>query len=193
MNQNGEKKWKKVEVNLEEHMKVPKFHPTAKSSNLVYDECFDEYMSKIAMEQLPQDKPLWELHVIKYPTSSAPCALVFKLHHALGDGYSLMGALLSCLQRADNPSLPFTIPSTKERPKPSISNTKAFFKRFASIVSLVLCTILDFGWSALKSNLVEDDITPIRSCADDFKLRHISSFGMLPSQMSHSLWITSKK
>ncbi|XP_024630514.1 O-acyltransferase WSD1 isoform X2 [Medicago truncatula] len=146
--------------------------PTSKSS--LYDEYLDDYMSKIAMEHLPQDRPLWEIHIIKYPTKNAAGTLVFKLHHALGDGYSLMGALLSCLERADNPFLPFTLPSSKIRPK-SIFNTKAFFKRsFPSIFSKVFDTISDFGWSMLKSSLVEDDVTPIRSCEDDIKLRKIN-------------------
>ncbi|KEH17312.1 O-acyltransferase (WSD1-like) family protein [Medicago truncatula] len=168
----GEKKWKKVEVNLEEHIKVPEF-PSDKSSNSFYDEHLDDYMSKIAMEHLPQDRPLWEIHIIKYPTKNAAGTLVFKLHHALGDGYSLMGALLSCLERADNPSLPFTLPSSKIRPK-SIFNTKAIIKRFPSIFSSTIWSMLDFGWSILKSSMIEDDLTPIRSRADDVKLRQIT-------------------
>ncbi|KAK7316200.1 hypothetical protein VNO77_35027 [Canavalia gladiata] len=169
---NGEKKWKKVEVNLEEHINVPIFS-TGESSKLLYDEYVDEYMSTIAMEHLPQHRPLWEIHIIKYPTSSAAGTLIFKLHHALGDGYSLMGALLSCLQRADKSSLPFTLPST-QRPIKSIFNTQALFKTFPSIFSLAFRTVSDFGWSLLKSSFVEDDQTPIRSRADDFKLRHVS-------------------
>ncbi|XP_027359447.1 O-acyltransferase WSD1-like [Abrus precatorius] len=168
---NGEKKWKKVEVNLEDHINVPIF-PSGKSSNLLYDDCLDEYMSTIAMEHLPQHRPLWEIHIIKYPTTSAAGTLVFKLHHALGDGYSLMGALLSCLQRADKSSLPFTLP-TRQRSK-SVFNSNVVFKRLPSIFSLAFRTVSDFGWSVLKSSLIEDDQTPIRSRADDFKLRQIT-------------------
>jgi hypothetical protein len=130
-------------------------------------------MSTIARENLPQNRPLWEIHIIKYPTKNAAGTLVFKLHHALGDGYSLMGALLSCLERADNPSLPFTLPSS-QRPKSNF-NTKPFFKRsFAPLFSKVFNTIFDFGWSMLKSSLIEDDVTPIRSCGDDIELRQIN-------------------
>ncbi|KAJ1412769.1 O-acyltransferase, WSD1, N-terminal [Sesbania bispinosa] len=169
--ENGEKKWKKVEVKLEDHINVPTFPTSSKSSNLLYDEYVEEYMSTIAMEHLPQHRPLWEIHIIKYPTSSAPGTLVFKLHHALGDGYSLMGALLSCLQRADNPSLPFTLPSRSQTPK-----TKAplLFKRFPSILSTAFRTIPDFGWSMLKSSFIEDDQTPIRSRAEDINLRRVT-------------------
>ncbi|WJX65878.1 hypothetical protein P8452_50492 [Trifolium repens] len=122
--QNGEKKWRKVDVKLEEHVNIPKF-PTCKSSSL-YDEYLDEYMSTIAREHLPQNRPLWEIHIIKYPTKNAAGTLVFKLHHVLGDGYSLMGALLSCLERADNPSLPFTLPSS-QRPKTNFNISSVSF------------------------------------------------------------------
>ncbi|XP_004516680.1 wax ester synthase/diacylglycerol acyltransferase 4-like [Cicer arietinum] len=167
---NGEKKWKKVEVKLEEHVKTPIF-PSSKSS--LYDEHFDEYMSKLAMERLPEDRPLWEVHLIKYPTKNAAGSAILKLHHALGDGYSLMGALLSCFVRVDNPSLPFTLPST-QTPK-SIFNNKDVFKNYIfSIFSNVFNTISDFGWSVLKSSLVKDDFTPIKSNANDTKLLQIT-------------------
>ncbi|WJX44847.1 hypothetical protein P8452_31781 [Trifolium repens] len=96
----GKMKWKKVEVDPKDHIKVPIFPQN--ESNELYDQYFDDYVTKILMERTSQDKPLWEIHLIKYPTINAKGTLIFKLHHALGDGYSLMGALLSCLQRADN-------------------------------------------------------------------------------------------
>lgn len=156
-------------MKLEEHINVPIF-PTR--SNLLYDDYLDEYLSKIAMEHLPQNRPLWEIHIIKYPTSNAAGTVVFKLHHALGDGYSLMGALLSCLQRADNPSLPFTLPFSK-RPKSSF-NTIKVLKRFPSFFFSAFRSVSDFGWSILKSSFLQDDQTPIRSRAEDTKLRNIT-------------------
>ncbi|KAF7843879.1 O-acyltransferase WSD1-like [Senna tora] len=100
----GEKQWKKVGVNLKDHIKIPLF-PKFKSQES-YDNYFADYISRIALEQLPQSRPLWEIHIINYPTSKGESSIIFKLHHALGDGCSLMGALFSCLQRADDPFLP---------------------------------------------------------------------------------------
>ena len=106
IDENGEKRWKKVEVELKDHVYVPIF--PEEMSPQFYDEYIQDYLSKLSMLQLPQSQPLWEIHLIKYPTSNAAGTIIFKIHHAIGDGYSLMGALLSCLQRADNPSLPLT-------------------------------------------------------------------------------------
>ncbi|XP_034905888.1 wax ester synthase/diacylglycerol acyltransferase 4-like [Populus alba] len=113
IDENGEKRWKKVEVKLKDHVYIPIF--PEEMSPQFYDDYFEDYLSKLSTLQLPQSQPLWEIHLIKYPTSNAAGTVIFKIHHAIGDGYSLMGALLSCLQRADNPSLPLTFPSVQPR------------------------------------------------------------------------------
>jgi hypothetical protein len=56
-----------------------------------YDGYVEDYISEIAMDQFPQNKPLWEVHIIQYPTTNAAGNLIFKFHHSLGDGYTLMG------------------------------------------------------------------------------------------------------
>ncbi|KAA8526365.1 hypothetical protein F0562_008432 [Nyssa sinensis] len=167
----GAKQWKRVEVKLSDHINVPIF-PDGKSPEF-YDDYLDDYLSKIAMDQLPQSRPLWEIHLIKYPTSNAAGILVFKLHHALGDGFSLMGALLSCLQRADNPSLPLTFPKFQANTKLDRKD-EGIFKSVPRVFSSLVNTVSDFGWSLLKSSLVEDDRTPIRSGDDGVEFRPIT-------------------
>ncbi|CAL2255919.1 unnamed protein product [Prunus armeniaca] len=168
-NPDQKKQWKRVEVKLEDHVHVPIF--PSKMSPESYDEYFDDYISNIAAEKLPQNRPLWEIHILKYPTSHAASTLIFKLHHALGDGYSLMGALLSCLQTAQNPSVPLTFPSLKSSSGPKITHmTKIVSQFFSSVIQ----TVSDFSWSILKSSFVEDDRTPIRSGEDGVEFRPIT-------------------
>ncbi|XAR55518.1 hypothetical protein NMG60_11035609 [Bertholletia excelsa] len=161
------KHWKKVEVNIKDHIRIPRF-PEGKSLEF-YDKYFEDYLSEIALDQLPQSRPLWEIHIIKYPTSNAAGCFIFKLHHALGDGYSLMGALLSCLQRADDPSIPLTFPAKQSISKEEDMNGSVF-KRMSAVLSLALNTVMDFVWSVMKSSFLEDGQTPIRS-GDDNGLR----------------------
>ncbi|OIT00536.1 PREDICTED: O-acyltransferase WSD1-like [Nicotiana attenuata] len=168
---NGVKQWKKVEVKYKDHINVPIF-PEGKSKEF-YDNCFNEYLTTIAMEQLPQTRPLWEIHLFKYQTSKSAGNLVFKLHHSLGDGFSLMGALLSCLQRADNPSLPLTFPEFNSNPNSGNDYKKRFCTNVAQMVSGVVNTFLDFGWSLLKSTTLEDERTPIRSGDEGVEFRPI--------------------
>ncbi|KAJ4975545.1 hypothetical protein NE237_000651 [Protea cynaroides] len=162
--------WKRVDVKLKDHIHEPIF-PDGLSVE-AYDEYLQEYLTKIAMERLPQNRPLWEIHLIMYPTSNAAGTLVFKLHHALGDGFSLMGALFSCLRRADNPSLPLTFPSSR-RGLSSDSNSNSLFKRVTGVLSLFLNTASDFTWSLLKSSILEDDQSPIRSGHEGLELKPI--------------------
>lgn len=51
-NEDGEQRWKRVEVRLEDHVTVPVF--AAGMSSEFYDKCLDDYLSKIATEHLPQ-------------------------------------------------------------------------------------------------------------------------------------------
>ncbi|KAJ1397523.1 O-acyltransferase, WSD1, N-terminal [Sesbania bispinosa] len=160
--QNGKMRWQQVEVKAEEHLKIPIFPDTTSSSDQLYDEYLSDYVSRILTERTPQNKPLWEVHIIKYPTSNAAGTLIFKLHHALGDGYSLMGALLSCLQRADDPSLPLSFPSQTKSDSQHAKKI-SLFKKLPSDISSFFSSISDFGSSLIKTRMIEDDKTPIRS------------------------------
>ncbi|KAJ6420428.1 hypothetical protein OIU84_027881 [Salix udensis] len=154
------KRWKKVEVRLSDHVNFPVF--TAGMSAQFYDECFDEYLSKMATEQFPQSQPLWEVHVINYPTSHAASTIIFKFHHSLGDGFSIMGALFSFLKRADNPSLPLTIPSVQLHTS-KYGRTFSMFRKVLTFFSCAYNSASDFCSSIIRSCLDKEDETPIRS------------------------------
>ncbi|CAN1351333.1 Wax ester synthase/diacylglycerol acyltransferase 11 [Linum perenne] len=152
-NAKGVKVWKKVQVNLDDHIKVPKF-PTNMPTSF-YDKCLDKYLSNLGMSQFPQGKPLWEFHIIKYSTSGAAGNIIFRLHHSLGDGFSLMGTLLSCLQRADDPSLPLTFPSMH-----GTNNGKNVGGCMGGFMSVAVNTVADL---CSKGGLVEDSKSAVRS------------------------------
>ncbi|XP_058217793.1 wax ester synthase/diacylglycerol acyltransferase 4-like isoform X2 [Rhododendron vialii] len=166
--ENGVKKWKRVEVRLEDHIKFPSF-PAGMSLEF-YDNYLNDYLSKISLDRFPQNKPLWELHMIKYPTRNAAGNLIFKLHHALGDGFSLMGAFLSCLQRADNPSMPVTFPS-HEPSSNRDGKQNGIFRCVGRVFSGVANTVSDIGSALVKSSFVTDGQTPIRSGEDGVEFR----------------------
>ncbi|KAF3444104.1 hypothetical protein FNV43_RR13794 [Rhamnella rubrinervis] len=160
---NETQRWKKVEVKLEDHIYSPNFHSSLSVES--YDRFLDEYISDISLKAFPENKPMWEIHIIKYPTTNAASSLVFRLHHALGDGYSFMSAMLSCLRRADNPALPMRFPS-RQRSKSDYKKDYNIFTNLPRVFSSVFKTMSDFSWSFLKSSFVEDDRTPIRSGND---------------------------
>ncbi|KAI6693955.1 hypothetical protein NL676_021665 [Syzygium grande] len=181
----GGRKWKKVEVNVENHVHFPSIcSPKGSPSPSENNSFLKSYISQIAMEPFPQGQPLWEIHIIKCPTSEAQGTLIFKLHHALRYGYSLVGALLSCLQRADDPSLPVTFSSVNNfssvnRDDRNIGLRKVVSKCFWLLVD----TVRDFGWSVLKSTCVEDDLSPIRCGSESFRPFSLSTITFLLDQI----------
>lgn len=114
------------------------------------------------MSKLAETRPLWEVHLVKYPTSHAAGNIIFKFHHSLGDGFSLMGALLSCLQRADNPSVPLSFPHVQLHTNDYDKNI-GMCRKVSKIFSSVYNTASDFCSNIVRSKLVEDDTSPIRS------------------------------
>ncbi|KAK7848507.1 o-acyltransferase wsd1, partial [Quercus suber] len=65
---------------------------------------------------LSYDKPLWEIHLLLVHN-----CLVFRIHHALGDGVSLMSMLLACCRRIDGEEGLPRIPSFENKKSNSSS------------------------------------------------------------------------
>ncbi|GFY89584.1 hypothetical protein Acr_06g0015240 [Actinidia rufa] len=61
------------------------------------DEAVNYYAADMAVSSpLATDKPLWEFHILL-----AHNCILLRVHHALGDGISLMSMFLECCRRAD--------------------------------------------------------------------------------------------
>ncbi|CAO2834239.1 unnamed protein product [Amaranthus hypochondriacus] len=180
LDKKGVKQWKRVEIKLEDHIKIHIFKDELSIES--YDNYLDEYLTKLAMDPLPQDKPLWEFHIFNYPTRNAPAHAIFKLHHALGDGYSLMGSLLSCARRTDNPSLPLTFPIPKTKTNDHVKLKEGCMSLLPTTLCAISETLVDFGASLVIPSWNEDDITPIRNIKEESNL-HISTLGLSLDQI----------
>ncbi|PIA62556.1 hypothetical protein AQUCO_00200518v1 [Aquilegia coerulea] len=154
VNDKGVPCWKKVSVRVEDHIIVPTFPKGL--STIESDEYLKEYLAKIAGEPLSSNRPLWEIHVVKYPTLYGKGSVVFKFSHALGDGYSILSVMFSVFKRADDPSCPLTLPDM------SLSLYRGK-KSLWSYVSKCINTISDITSSALKGSILEDSKSAIRS------------------------------
>ena len=174
-------------MDVQDQVRIPIF-PTGLSPE-AYDGYVEDYISEIAMDQFPQNKPLWEVHIIQYPTTNAAGNLIFKFHHSLGDGYTLMGVLISCLQRADNPSLPLTFASRRRLGLES--DQTSVFRMVPQFFSLIFNTISDFGWSLLKTNLIKDDLSPIRSGDEGLEFRP-TTISTITFSLDHIKFIKTK-
>ncbi|KAF9601732.1 hypothetical protein IFM89_022819 [Coptis chinensis] len=145
-----------------------------------YDEKLREYISKIAGERLSTNQPLWEVHVVKYPNKTGAGSLVFKLSHALGDGYSIISVIFSAFRRADDPSIPLTLPNM------SLALTRGK-KSLWSYVTRCLNTVSDLSLSVLKGSVWEDSKSAVRSGTRgvEFEPIAISSISVSMERLKH--------
>ncbi|XP_037442835.1 O-acyltransferase WSD1-like isoform X1 [Triticum dicoccoides] len=104
-------RWACTEVNVDDHMIVPTLDPAAVEADP--DRAVEDYVA--SLQALPMDcsRPLWEFHFLDFPTSEATSTVVFRVHHSLGDGMSLITLLLASARSAADPT---RLPAMPEQP-----------------------------------------------------------------------------
>ncbi|KAI3840679.1 hypothetical protein MKW92_006647 [Papaver armeniacum] len=152
-NKKGVLRWKRVGIHLEDHIIVPTFPNGLTREH--YDEMLREYISKIGCENFSEGKPLWEVHLVKYPSLKGACTMIFKFSHALGDGYSFMRVFFKCCGRADKPSLPLTFPQTSLVK----NNSKTML---LGLMGTCINTSYDIVETSLRITCLEDPPSAIR-------------------------------
>lgn len=120
-------KWVRTTVELDDHIIVPNLDTTAMS--IEPDKTLEDYLSSMSTLPMDHSRPLWEFHVLDFPTSEAVAALAFRAHHSLGDGTSLLSLLVAS---ADSSKVPPTTPphrvgtiKASSLPSPPSANTGA--------------------------------------------------------------------
>ncbi|BAD73756.1 unknown protein [Oryza sativa Japonica Group] len=104
--------WVRTKVNLDDHIIVPDLGPTDTSADP--EKAVEDYVSSLSTPSMPMDRsrPLWELHVLGFPTAEAAATVALRMHHSLGDGVSLLSLLIACTRRADDPDAIPALPSS---------------------------------------------------------------------------------
>ncbi|KAJ9539148.1 hypothetical protein OSB04_031881 [Centaurea solstitialis] len=95
----GTMKWVPTNVNLNDHIIVPTIPQTLDSP----DKFLEDYVNNLSKTSIDSSKPMWDLHLLNLKTSTAEAAGIFRIHHSLGDGTSLMSLLLACTRQISNP------------------------------------------------------------------------------------------
>ncbi|MBA0682979.1 hypothetical protein Goari_024660, partial [Gossypium aridum] len=115
--ENGFEHWRRTELDIDRHFivinnrlnKPGKFVGEHETQGFDDDEgdgdgdgeaAVNQYVADLSVSSpLSMDKPLWELHLLK-----AHKCVVFRIHHALGDGFSLMSMLMAGSGKVDVPA-----------------------------------------------------------------------------------------
>ncbi|KAK4477029.1 hypothetical protein RD792_016231 [Penstemon davidsonii] len=100
----GREHWRKTQIEFSRHF-IFRHEPLSHDPSVSDEDAVNDYIADLSVySPLPTDKPLWEVHLLMAHNTA-----VFRVHHALGDGISLMSMLLSCCRRVDDPSKTPTI------------------------------------------------------------------------------------
>ena len=106
---NGREHWKKTDIDVDQHFIIVNKKTCTDDDDV--DKVVNEYIADLSVSTpLDMNKPLWEVHVML----EQKCAIM-RIHHALGDGISLMSMFLASCRTASDPE---AIPSlvTGRRP-----------------------------------------------------------------------------
>lgn len=164
---NGKLYWVPTTVNLDDHVFIPAITDEEKNSS----DFVEDYAARLAQAPpLDRRRPLFEIHILRAKLGNAMENVVFRVHHALGDGTSLMSLLLACTRRVDQPeSLPTVITQTRKISRKNRNSTASILVYWKEVISLIWLLLLTCWYTFLDvcnfvatSSWMDDSQTPIK-------------------------------
>ncbi|GMN44405.1 hypothetical protein TIFTF001_013604 [Ficus carica] len=158
------RRWVRTSVNLNDHV----FAPTLDSKIDDPDQFVQDYISHLTTTPLDLSRPPWELHVLNLKTSDSESLGIFRIHHSVGDGASLMSLLLACTRRTSDPDALPTLPAPIKppTPPPDEGGFAARFLRFLaaiwSAIVMIWNTVVDVTVFGATILFLSDTKTPIK-------------------------------
>mmetsp|Transcript_6204 Transcript_6204/g.6140 ORF Transcript_6204/g.6140 Transcript_6204/m.6140 type:complete len:167 (+) Transcript_6204:138-638(+) len=137
--------WKVVDnIDLSEHILA---------SDVIEDrKALDDKIQEIINQPLPTDKPLWRIYMLPAAKGAVDVkdCMLFRCHHTIGDGFSLVQVLEKTATNLDGSPITFTNPKDK---KP---------KRMNPLAKPVFALLYALEWlrSALSFVLQNDQLLP---------------------------------
>ncbi|XP_047974149.1 wax ester synthase/diacylglycerol acyltransferase 11-like isoform X2 [Salvia hispanica] len=152
----GKCSWRRTSVDVDNH--VYEVDLDAESESV------DSYASDLSKTPMDPTKPLWEIHILNVGTPDAAATALFKIHHSVGDGVSMMALCHACSRSLSDPDALPALPSPKKRK----DETKR--RRLTGLLVLVwrvfvvlLNTVIDIAMFLATMVFLEDSRTPVKS------------------------------
>ncbi|TVU35506.1 hypothetical protein EJB05_17402, partial [Eragrostis curvula] len=177
LNKDAKPRWVRTTVNLDDHIIVPALDPAATTADP--DRALEDYVASLSTRPMDHSRPLWELHVLDFPTAESAAAVALRMHHSLGDGVSLLSLFMACTRRvADPDALPSLPPAGRAGPLYAVPRPQRGGLRLAALALwalsfLVLAwhTVVDVAlFIATVASLVRDKRTVLKG-AEGTELR----------------------
>ncbi|CAK7324168.1 unnamed protein product [Dovyalis caffra] len=153
-------KWVRTKVNVNDHVIVPNLDRNMDSP----DRFVEDYISNLSTIPMDNSKPLWEMHLLDVQTSENEAVVVFKLHHSMGDGASLISVLLACSRKTLDPKALPSLPVPK-RAGSSCTASSGLWSLFLAMwtaLRMIWNTAMDFILFAATILCLKDTNTPLK-------------------------------
>ncbi|KAK3161580.1 hypothetical protein QOZ80_1BG0078950 [Eleusine coracana subsp. coracana] len=162
-------RWVRTTVNLDDHIIVPDLDPAAKLADP--DKALEDYVASLSTRPMDHSRPLWELHILDFPTAESAAAAVLRLHHSLGDGVSLLSLFIACTRNAADPDALPSLPATGRRRVGTLHARPRGWGTALAALALWLLSLLVLAWHtvvdvarfiATVASLVGDERTVLK-------------------------------
>lgn len=114
-------KWVRTKVDLEKHVIVAELNPNMDDA----DQYVEDYVFNLSKSSIEKTQPMWDVHLLNVKTSDAEGIAIFRIHHSLGDGTSLMSLLLACTRQISDPQALPTVPVAYKKKKTTNAMNKS--------------------------------------------------------------------
>ena len=151
-------KWESTTVNVEDHIMEPDLDPFMDSP----DQFVEDYISNLSSIPLDLSKPLWEMHILNVKTLDAEAIAVFRIHHSLGDGASLISLLLACTRQTSDPDALPSIPAQQRAGSHFSGGFWWLFSAMWTVLRLVWNTLVDLVLFLATMLYLEDTKSPLK-------------------------------
>lgn len=153
-NNNNHEYWRKIDLDIDQHIIM---HDDPVVQGYDTDEsAINEYLADLSVSSpLCTDKPLWEIHIL-----SVHKCIVLRMHHALGDGISIMSLFLTLCRKLDKPDEVPTI-------EPLVSSSTArsgtnLLKKVVRLLEMIWYTLVYMIQFLLRITVVNDGQTMVK-------------------------------
>ncbi|CAJ1972225.1 unnamed protein product [Sphenostylis stenocarpa] len=154
------RKWIPTTVDLDKHVIVPEIDSNSNVEQA--DRFVEDYISHFIKTPLDMSKPLWELHILNIKTSDAEAVAIFRIHHSLGDGASLISLLLAATRKTSDPLALPTVPTQNKHSSRHRSTPFSWLFAIWWGLLLICHTLLDVLLFILTIFFIRDTPTPLK-------------------------------
>lgn len=149
----GELNWIPIDVNLEKHVIVPELDPNMDDA----DQFVEDYVSNLSKTKMVNSKPQWEVHLLNVKTSDSEAVAIYRIHHSIADGMSLVALILAHSRQVSNPSASPTLPAAMNK-----ESSSRKLGDFVSVLYVLWNTLVAVFMFVLTGLFLKDTPTPLK-------------------------------